>query len=463
MKLQILFSFMLVAAARQPVAETNQGTFYGTQLHDEVNTFLGIPYAKPPVGDKRFEPPQAIEKLPIGKASHFNATAFGPACHQFMYRDVMGNEAHPATPQAEDCLTINIFVPSKAVTSDAAVQKLPVYVWSFGGGFGEGAASVPLYDPTAYRLTIFGFPNSPALTHQNLGLRDQRLALEWLRDNISAFGGDPKRIVLGGQSAGAISAHAMSYAYPSDPIATGLLLQSGTIEGLGALAHNPDFEFVRVAKAVGCQSTDRLKELACMKRVDAQQLQHAISHHTLNPFGSLYGGWPMVDNTTVFTNEEYERKGREGKFAHVPTLIGSMLNEGDGSVNWDACTGVNRTQANWVTEAIFECNIAIEARGTFLDVETYPWLRAYHGADIPILMGTYSLMRTDYTSPQTPEAARFLQKLFGAFVKDPARGLTEKYRLPTYQINDTTLIELFPDNRPTLALAKPIENPSCSK
>lgn len=76
-------------------------------------------------------------------------------------------------------------------------------------------------------------------------------------------------------------------------------------------------------------------------------------------------------------------------------------------------------------------------------------------------MGTYGLMRTNYTSPQTPEAARCLQKLFGAFIKDPARGLTDNYHLPTYQVNQTTLIELFPDNRPTLALAKAIENPSC--
>lgn len=153
--------------------------------------------------------------------------------------------------------------------------------------------------------------------HQNLGLRDQRLALEWLRNNIHAFGGDPKRIVIGGQSAGSISAHAMSYAYPKDPIASGLLLQSGTIEGLGALTSTPDFEFVRVAEAVGCLNIDRAKELECMRRVDAEQLQHAISNQTFNLFGSPYGGWPMVDNTTVFTNEEYERKGRAGEFAHV--------------------------------------------------------------------------------------------------------------------------------------------------
>lgn len=148
MRLQILPVFSAVAAAKQLVAKTNQGTMHGTQLHDEVNAFLGIPYAKPPVGDLRFQPPQAIEESSIRKDSHFNATSFGPACHQFMYRYVMVNEAKPTIPQSEDCLTINIFVPSTASKTD--MEKLPVYVWIFGGGFGEGAASVPLYDPTAF-------------------------------------------------------------------------------------------------------------------------------------------------------------------------------------------------------------------------------------------------------------------------------------------------------------------------
>ena len=149
MKLQVLLVFTAAAAAaRQLVAKTNQGTFHGIQLHDEVNAFLGIPYAKPPVGDLRFHPPQAIEQSSIAKASHLNATAFGPACHQFMYHSVMGSESKPTTPQSEDCLTINVYVPSKAAFNTA--EKLPVYVWSFGGGFGEGAASVPLYDPTAF-------------------------------------------------------------------------------------------------------------------------------------------------------------------------------------------------------------------------------------------------------------------------------------------------------------------------
>ncbi len=166
-------------------------------------------------------------------------------------------------------------------------------------------------------MTIFGFPNSPALEYQNLGLRDQRLALEWVRDNIGSFGGDADRIVLGGQSAGSISAHTVPYAYPRDPIASGLLLQSGVVEGGGALTENADFEFLRVAEAVGCLNDNRAEELECMRNADADALMHAISNHTLNQFGSPYGGWPMVDNATVFTNAEYKRRGKAGEFAHL--------------------------------------------------------------------------------------------------------------------------------------------------
>lgn len=169
----------------------------------------------------------------------------------------------------------------------------------------------------SYRTTIFGFPNSPALTAQNLGVRDQRLALEWLRDNIASFGGDPKRMVLGGQSAGAISAHAMTYTYPEDPIVSALILQSGTVEQLGTKREGPDFEFVRVAQAVGCASQDRKKELERMRMVDAAKLQHAISNKTLNEVGSPHGGMPMADDVVMFTPEDARRRSEAGKFARL--------------------------------------------------------------------------------------------------------------------------------------------------
>jgi carboxylesterase type B len=171
---------------------------------------------------------------------------------------------------------------------------------------------------SSYRLNLFGFPNSPALKAQNLGIRDQRVALEWVRDNIAGFGGDPAHIILGGQSAGADSGNAMLYSHAKDPIASGLAMQSGTVQVIGAATEDQDAEFVRVAEAVGCRdAADRTEELDCMRRTDAERLHRAVSNTTFNTFGSPAGGVPMVDNETLFTIQEYDVRGREGRFAQV--------------------------------------------------------------------------------------------------------------------------------------------------
>lgn len=170
-------------------------------------------------------------------------------------------------------------------------------------------------------MNLFGFPNSPALKAQNLGIRDQRVALEWLRDNIAGFGGDPSRITLGGQSAGADTGSAMIYSHKDDPIVSGLALQSGTVQVIGAATEYVDSEFVRVAKTVGCANdADRLKEIECMKTVDAETLKHAISNNTFNTFGSSPGGAPMVDNVTIFNTQEYIDRGTAGKFAKIVSI-----------------------------------------------------------------------------------------------------------------------------------------------
>lgn len=167
-------------------------------------------------------------------------------------------------------------------------------------------------------MNLFGFPNSPALDAQNLGLRDQRVALEWLRDNIAGFGGDPNRMIIGGQSAGADSGSAMLYSHAGDPIIIGAAFESGSAQIIGAATQNVDSEFVRVATSVGCaNSSDRVNELECMRTVDAEILRHAISNNTFNKFASPSGGTPMVDNITIFTMEEYANRGKRGKFAKV--------------------------------------------------------------------------------------------------------------------------------------------------
>ncbi len=296
-------------------------------------------------------PPRSLEGAElVSNGPVRNATEFGPVCYQFHHRTVMGDVLMETSGQSEDCLTLNVFVPRPHACSENR-KPLPVFVWSFGGAFGEGGGSMPLFDPTnfvaenqdiivvtwksvpcilvtptepkltkvgSYRVNLFGFPNSPALAAQNLGIRDQRVALEWVRGNIAGFGGNASHIVLGGQSSGADSGNAMLYSHANDAIVKGIALQSGTVQVIGAAVENPDAEFVRVAKAVGCDdATDRARELHCMQGIDADRLHRAISNATLNEFGSPPGGSPMVDHEILFTAQEYKARGREGRFARV--------------------------------------------------------------------------------------------------------------------------------------------------
>lgn len=132
------------------IATTRQGLLRGTSVHDRVNAFLGVPFASPPVGPLRFMPPQPLKDIaPTRNATMRDATKFGPVCHQFHYRTVMGDALVETNGQSEDCLTLNIFVP-KTKPGDRHCRRLPVFVWSFGGAFGEGGGSMAFFDPTNF-------------------------------------------------------------------------------------------------------------------------------------------------------------------------------------------------------------------------------------------------------------------------------------------------------------------------
>lgn len=131
------------------IATTNQGPVRGIRAHREVDAFLGIPYAQPPVGKLRFEPPQPHGNRSLtGNGTVFNATRFGPVCYQFHYKTVLGDTLLETSGQSEDCLTLNIFAPRSK--SGGRKGQLPVFVWSYGGAFGEGGGSMPLFNPTKF-------------------------------------------------------------------------------------------------------------------------------------------------------------------------------------------------------------------------------------------------------------------------------------------------------------------------
>ncbi|KAF5861087.1 hypothetical protein ETB97_000598 [Aspergillus alliaceus] len=500
--LTVLSLFHAVLGALAGVtAQTRQGTIYGVEVHDKVDAFLGIPYAKPPIGDLRFRPPEPLEDTHDLSAVR-NATQFGPVCYQFRYRNVLGDNVAPTTPESEDCLTLNIFTPRPRSPS----KLLPVLVWLYGGAFNEGGTSAPLFDPTglvanqpglivvtlksvllslawcfslgriqiiyiagSYRLNVFGFPNSPAIpiNQQNLGIRDQRAALEWLRENLASFGGDPTRITLGGQSAGADSAALLTYAFKHDPIVQGLILQSGIPEYIGP---QDDAVLIRVAESVGCRdAANRAKGLDCMKLVPAKDLHNALSNVTLNPFGTT-GGAPMVDNITLHSAEEHVRLGSTGSFAKVPVLMGVTDNEGDGALNWSN-KGINKTLSNILTTTYFNCPMAQEAlfrtkhqvpvwryryMAVFPTVTFFPWLGSYHQADIALALGSYRHLKP-HKEPQWNEVAAsdYLQAAWAAFIESPSDGLSRKMGWPLYNPNNATLVELFANNSPSARFRDP--------
>ena len=196
-------------------AQINTATVTGGQVAGVVSNgvaaFKGIPFAAPPLGDLRWKAPQPV----VAWSGIRKADAYGPSCMQDAnFASIFG--APPAI--GEDCLYLNVWTPAKS-----PAEKLPVMVWIYGGGFVGGMTSVPAYDGThlaqqgvilvsvAYRLGVFGFLAYPGLSQEtgkgsgNYGLLDQIAGLKWVKANIAAFGGDPARVTVFGESAGGLS------------------------------------------------------------------------------------------------------------------------------------------------------------------------------------------------------------------------------------------------------------------
>ena len=195
-------------------ATTTAGDVRGKRLPEGVVRFAGIPYAAPPIGGRRFRPPEPPAPWPGVK----DALSFGPSAPQNVSATEMLMGAGQARPTSEDCLTLNIWTPG---IDDA---RRPVLVWLHGGSFATGSGGVPWYHGTRlvtrgdvvvvtvnYRLGAFGFLHLADLLGDgfagsgNVGLLDQIAALAWVRDNIAGFGGDPDRVTVFGESAGGMS------------------------------------------------------------------------------------------------------------------------------------------------------------------------------------------------------------------------------------------------------------------
>ncbi len=313
-----------------PVVETAAGTISGNALESGVHSYLGIPYAAPPVRDLRWRPPV----LPDTWEGVFYADRFGPQCMQPL-RGVLTNQYSGAEVTSEDCLYLNVW-------ARPGLHDAPVVVFIHGGGFFVGAGSMPLYSGEHlaehdvvvvnfnYRLGALGFLAHPELSAEsedgasgNYGLLDQVAALEWVRDNIAGFGGDPETVTIVGQSAGSMSVLALQ----ASPLAQGLFdravgMSGALIGGAGPSEMRPlsdaEADGLRIQEIWGTSSVAEMRALAADRML-------ALPRKPGSPrIGPVEDGY--------FLPRSIEDIFAEGAQADIPLIVGFTSDESFGGI-----------------------------------------------------------------------------------------------------------------------------------
>jgi para-nitrobenzyl esterase len=288
-------------AAQQPVVHTASGDLSGVRSSDgKVISFRGIPFAAPPVGNLRWAPPATVQRWTGVRP----AAAFGASCMQREHGDALPwtMDFLDKNQISEDCLYLNVWTPIVS-----APAKLPVVVYIHGGSFTEGSGAVPIFDGTHlaetgmvivtinYRLGVFGFFAHPELTAEsphhssgNYGLMDQIAALAWVQENIANFGGDPQRVTIWGQSAGAMSVGDML----NSPLGVGLFQRAMADSGIDINSHIG--KSLKTAEDQGTafatlQHAASLKDLRALPTAALLAAQQTAPMH----FGPIADGWVM--------------------------------------------------------------------------------------------------------------------------------------------------------------------------
>ena len=313
-------------------------TYPGSDALGNMRMFLGIPYAAPPVGDLRWRAPRPAARW----SGVREATRFGPDCMQLPFP----SDAAPlGTEPAEDCLTINVWRPAESRPD----EKLPVLVWLYGGGFVNGGSSPSVYDGSAfarrglvfvsfnYRVGRFGFFAHPALTAagegplNNYGFLDQAAALRWVRQNISAFGGDPGQVTIMGESAGGGSVlNLMVSPMSRDLFQRAIVMSGGGRSAPGAVPllrggtpEQPSAEQIGVnfAQSVGISGTGP-EALAALRALPAETVRGDLNLTALfTPSRPPTYGGPVADG--AFLPNMPDRIIAAGQATRIPVMIGT--------------------------------------------------------------------------------------------------------------------------------------------
>lgn len=322
------------------IVQTNSGQIRGYPGNNQwITVFKGIPYAKAPVGELRWKPPQKIAPW----EGIFDAAQYGNIPWQPRFSSEGGNTLAAEEfyirnyPRSEDCLYLNIFTPAKTQE-----EKLPVCIYIHGGGFATGYSYLNAYDGESfakegivfvtigYRLNLFGFLATEELAQEheqgcagNYGLMDQIEALKWVRENISYFGGDPDSITLMGQSAGGVSVEHLCQSKLSRFLIKGAIMQSG-----GGLYRGGAFsplnkqeafqlgeEFFRFLEVNNVQQAREMEAEVLLKRYEAFVKERGLHY----PFQ------PIVDGYVLEQMPHEAMKSQD--FAQIPYLIGCTADE----------------------------------------------------------------------------------------------------------------------------------------
>lgn len=319
----MLMVFVAVQSfAQQPSpVKVQEGLVQGT-FEDGLTVYKGIPFAAPPVGDLRWKAPQAPAKWEGVR----QATKFAPAPMQ---------GGNPPSGKSEDCLYLNIWTPAKS-----ADDKIPVMVYIYGGGFAGGNASdawtsgeklakkgVVLVN-IAYRVNQFGFLAHPELSAEspnqvsgNYGILDQIAALKWIQKNIAAFGGDPSKVTIFGESAGAISVSMLCASPLAKGLFSGAISQSGGSFGPTRPTTFPgeNMKTLKQAEESGKTYVQKagVSSIAELRKIEADKVPSG--------FG-MPGGWPITDGYVI--PDDQHRLYEAGKYNDIPVLIGYNSDEG---------------------------------------------------------------------------------------------------------------------------------------
>jgi para-nitrobenzyl esterase len=407
-----------------PVAAIETGKLAGA-VEDGVASWKGIPFAAPPVGPLRWRAPQPAAPWTGVR----QAIAYGHDCMQLPF----ASDAAPlGTPPAEDCLYANVWSP--AAKPGAKGKKLPVIVWIYGGGFVNGGSSPPTYSGARlaqqgvvvvsfnYRIGRFGFFAHPGLSREagdapvgNYGFMDQVAALQWVRRNVAAFGGDPSQVTIFGESAGGMSVVTLL----TSPMAQGLFAKAVVLSGGDGGAANAPVSFAEqvgvnfgVKKGIAAddpQALARLRALTAEEVVDGMNLANRPAGDPPTYLGPFIDGKLALDPNRAFA---------EGRFAKVPVMIGAT------SADIGGKTGFMVAGARSMAGTLAAQGVPVYAYRFSYVAESLNEQGAQHASDIPFFMDTAAIKYGDKTTARDRAMGKAMSSYLVNFAKrgDPNGG-----------------------------------------